>query len=148
MAEIPIRKATREDFPAIRLLIHKVQINPTGLDWRRFIVAVTQEGSVVGCGQIKAHGDGSREMASIAVHENSRGYGLARGIIETLLTLEKNRPIYLMCRARLKSFYMKFGFTAIILEKMPPYFKSIYRAEKIFNINSKASDRLLIMCLE
>ncbi len=35
-----LRSATQTDFPAIRELIHRVQINPMGLDWARFVVAV------------------------------------------------------------------------------------------------------------
>jgi hypothetical protein len=35
-----LRPATVEDDPAIRGLVHIGRINPTGLDWRRFIVAV------------------------------------------------------------------------------------------------------------
>ena len=70
LAEFTVRPATREDFPAIRSLIHTVRINPTGLGWRRFLVAVTPQGRLLGCGQIKLHADGSREMASIAVYNN------------------------------------------------------------------------------
>ncbi len=55
-----------------------------GLDWRRFLVAVTPQGEMVGCGQIKPQGD-LRMLASIAVLPAWRGRGVARRIIERLL---------------------------------------------------------------
>jgi N-acetylglutamate synthase-like GNAT family acetyltransferase len=148
LVDFIIRAASQEEFPAIRSLIHAVQINPTGLDWRRFLVAISARGSFLGCGQIKPHSDGSKELASIAVQENSRGRGIARMIILTLVELEVERPLYLMCRARLESFYNKFGFRTINLEIMPPYFRRICRLERIFNSASQADNRLLVMRLE
>ena len=70
---LPIRPATSADAPAIRALIRRVRINPTGLDWRRFLVAEGPEGMILACGQIKPHGDGTFELASVAVDEAWRG---------------------------------------------------------------------------
>lgn len=148
MADFIVRTAMQEDFPAIRQLIHTVQINPMSLDWRRFLVATSPKGVLLGCGQIKLHSDGSKEIASIAVKQEERGKGIARSIISALIKLEPERPLYLMCRSRLNSFYEKFGFRAIILEEMPHYFKRISRAERIFNFASRAEDRLLVMRLD
>ncbi len=147
MVDFKVREATRKDFPAIRGLIHDVLINPTGLDWRHFLVAMTQENSLLGCGQIKTHFDGSRELASIAVREQARGQGIARAIIEALLARETNRPLYLMCRSRLEPLYTKFGFRTIDLKDMPVYFQRIKRAERIFNSMAQAEDRLSVMRL-
>jgi hypothetical protein len=52
-----------------------------------------------------------------------------------------------MCRARLESLYVKFGFLAIGAAEMPHYFQQISRAERIFNRNAAAEDRLLVMRL-
>ena len=142
-----IRVATRQDFPAIRALIHAVSINPMGLDWRHFLVAVTPENNLLGCGQIKSHFDGSRELASIAVVEAARGQGVARSIIQELLVRETRRPLYLMCRARLESLYVKFGFYAIDQNAMPIYFRRISRAERVFNSKAQPEDRLMVMRL-
>jgi Predicted acyltransferase len=148
LVDIIVRAALQEDFPAIRALIHAVQINPIGLDWRRFQVAMSPNGELLGCGQIKPHADGSKELASIAVQESERGNGIAREIILKLLTLEPDRPLYLMCRARLNSFYKKSGFKSVEIEDMPPYFKRIRRVERIFNSSSRVDDRLLVMRLD
>jgi N-acetylglutamate synthase-like GNAT family acetyltransferase len=145
MFDFVIRSATRQDFPAIRALIHAVSINPTGLDWRHFLVAVTPDNTLLGCGQIKPHFDGSCELASIAVQERARGQGVARAVIQELLAHDTTRPLYLMCRARLEPLYVKFGFHAIGLEDMPVYFQRISRAERIFNSNAHPEDRLMIM---
>ena len=145
MVDFIIRQATGQDFPEIRALIHSVSINPTGLAWRRFLVAVTPENALLGCGQIKPHADGSFELASIAVQEQARGQGVARAVIQELLAREKTRPIYLMCRARLEPLYVKFGFRAIRLDEMPVYFQRISRAERIFNSKARAEDRLMVM---
>ena len=62
-----IRKATRGDAAFIRRLIWQVGINPLGLDWQRFVMAVHGHGVRIGCAQLKMHKDGSRELASVAV---------------------------------------------------------------------------------
>ena len=121
MDNFSIRTAGKDDFPAIRALIHAVQINPIGLDWHRFLIAVTPENEMIGCGQIKPHTDGSRELASIAVQEQARGQGVARAIIEELLVREPTRPLYLMCRTRLGSLYAKFGFSTQKRHQMTGY---------------------------
>ena len=148
MGEIIIRAAKAEDFSNIRRLIHAVNINPTGLDWKRFLVAFSPANEFLGCGQIKPHRDGSIELASIAVQEHFRGRGVARAIIEKLLVGESRRPLYLMCRLRLVALYEKFGFRIIGRNEMPPYFQMISRAERIFNKSAESMDRLRVMRLD
>lgn len=143
-----MRRALNKDYQAIKRLIHLVHINPLGLDWRRFIIAETPQGDLLGCGQIKQHGDGSREMASIAVAIKSRGRGVARVIISRLLVEESRRPLYLMCRTRLSNLYQKFGFYPIQPVEMPKYFSRIHSAERIFNTDAKPENRLMIMRLD
>ena len=148
MVDFVVCPATRQEFSEIRVLIHAVHINPTGLDWRRFLVAVSPDKTILGCGQIKPHFDGSRELASIAVKEDARGQGVARAIIQELLNRETTRPLYLMCRARLEPLYVIFGFRAINQDEMPRYFQQISRAERIFNSKAPAEDRLMVMRFE
>jgi N-acetylglutamate synthase-like GNAT family acetyltransferase len=148
MTDHLIRSAARADFPFIRSIILAAQINPIGLDWRRFLVVTSPQNKVLGCGQIKPHSHGTRELASIAVRPEERGQGIARKIILALLSRETKRPLHLMCRARLGSLYSKFGFYAIRLEEMPAYFKSICWLERILNSKSRPEDRLLVMRLD
>jgi N-acetylglutamate synthase-like GNAT family acetyltransferase len=123
-----LRPATQQDFPAIRSLILQVQINPLNLDWRRFLVAVDEQGVLIGCGQIKRHADGSAELASIAVVAKQRGRGIAREIINHLIAGHPTgEPLYLTCRASLRLLYEKFGFCMIESGEMPPYFRRVRR---------------------
>ena len=148
MREIVIHPATSEDTAAIRSLVIKGNINPTGLDWRRFLVAVSSEGEVIGCGQIKPHRDGSQELASLAVAEEWRGLGVARGILERLIASKeesKEGPIYLMCRSSLGSLYEKFGFEPVEHPQMPKYFQRVSRLSSIIEVLRKEGETLLIM---
>src|SRR5215216_7478030 len=126
MTSYTLRPALKGDFPSIKELIHLGEINPMGVDWKRFVVATNREGEVIGCGQLKPHGKETLELASIAVHPQHRNQGVARAIIEHLLA-DSSRPLYLMCRSRLESLYEKFGFHAIAYDEMPRYFQRISR---------------------
>jgi N-acetylglutamate synthase-like GNAT family acetyltransferase len=126
MTTYTLRPARETDFPTIKKLIHTGEINPLGLDWKRFVVAVGQEGNVIGCGQLKPHGKETIELASIVVSSEYRNQGVGRAIIEHLL-VGSPRPLYLMCRSRLEPLYEKFGFRAIAYEDMPRYFQRIAR---------------------
>lgn len=126
MATFTLRPAQETDAAAIKNLIYSVGINPMGLDWKRFVVAVDEQNRVIGTGQIKPHGAkvDLLELASIAVVAEYRGQGIARAIIEHLLQ-DSSRPLYLTCRSHLQRFYEKFGFRAIAFDEMPRYFQRI-----------------------
>jgi len=120
-----LRPAVQSDQPIITRIIREANINPMSLDWRRFLVA-EEEGAIVGVGQIKMHGDGSRELASIAVIPARQGQGIARKIIEQLIAQEAG-ALYLTCRSQLEPFYARFGFRKIERAEMPPYFRRLIR---------------------
>jgi len=138
-----LRPATAEDDPAIRWLVRTGNINPTGLDWRRFVVAVNEQGEVIGCGQIKPHGDGSHELASLAIHPDWRGRGIARAIIEHLIAVHP-ATLHLICRAELGPLYEKFGFRTLELGEMPKYFRRIFRLGSLLSALSDGGG-LLVM---
>jgi len=146
MAEHPyqIRQAEESEIPRIRALIYAVKINPMNLDWRRFIVAVSPDDELIGCGQIKPHRDGSRELASLAVVPEWRERGVARQIIETLLVAYPGE-LYLTCRGRLGAFYEKFGFQVISETEMPPYFRKISRLSRLLGTSGLIPADLLVM---
>jgi N-acetylglutamate synthase-like GNAT family acetyltransferase len=139
-----IRPALHGDYPRIRALIYAVKINPMNLDWRRFFVAVSPEGDLVGCGQVKPHRDGSLELASIAVADAWRGRGIARDIIQALL-LAHPGELYLTCRSRFAPFYEKFGFQVIGEAQLPPYFRKISRLARVFSSSGLIPGDLLVM---
>ena len=139
-----LRAANAGDAAAIRSLIRQAHINPTGLSWRRFVVAVDSHGALLGTGQVKPHGDGSLELASIAVQPGWRGHGVARAIIERLLA-EYPGPLYLTCRAKLGPFYEKFGFERLEESDMPAYFRTVSRAFNMLQHISGKNTALWVM---
>ncbi|RPI83241.1 MAG: N-acetyltransferase [Chloroflexi bacterium] len=128
--EYKIREASQRDFKYIKKLIYSVRINPIGLDWRRFIVATDPEDSILACGQIKRHYDGSRELASIAVCPEHQMKGLGSAVIRHLIEREPP-PLYLTCRSQLETYYVRFGFRKVSPVEMAPYFRRIYKLAKL-----------------
>lgn len=140
-----LRAATESDFPAIKSLIRQGGINPFGLDWRRFTVAVSGE-DVIGCGQLKPVPGGLMELASLAVRPAHRHHGIARALIEQLLE-EAPRPVYLTCRSGLGSMYEKFGFRALEADEMPSYYRFLHRLAVLFMKLTRRNETLLVMKL-
>jgi amino-acid N-acetyltransferase len=146
LADFSLRPANEADFPIIRQIIRESRLNPTGLNWQRFIIAETPQGEFAGCGQIKPHAEGMLELASIAIPEPYREQGVASRIIEHLLANEPDRPIYLTCRTELREFYEKFGFRALDLNEMPSYYRRLSYLVNFFLFFSKS--RMLVMAQE
>jgi amino-acid N-acetyltransferase len=124
-----LRRATEADQDRIKEIIHEVGINPSGLSWQRFLLAEVA-GTVIGTGQIKPHGDGSRELASIAVLPAYEHRGIGSQIIRALLEGESD-TIYLMCQRRNEAFYQGFGFSAIAEDQMPRALRRIYYVVRV-----------------
>jgi amino-acid N-acetyltransferase len=120
-----------------------MRINPSGLDWRRFVLAVDESGGMIGCGQVKPHGDGTRELASIAVVPEWRGRGVARAIIEYWLA-RAEPPLWLTCNSGLIPMYQKFGFQEI-RDNLPPYFKRLRRIAGVVIFAARSDQYLAIM---
>ncbi len=141
---ITLRRATALDAGAIRHITSAVHNNPMGLNWQHFVIATDQLGGLVGCGQVKLHRDGSQELASIAVQPGWRGNGIARSIIEQLLS-EHPGTIYLTCRSELGPLYQRFGFRAVQFSEMSPYFRRLKRLVALFTKLTHQPDRMLVM---
>jgi N-acetylglutamate synthase-like GNAT family acetyltransferase len=127
MSTYHLQAATAGQQKAIKALIRAARINPLGLDWRRFVVALDGDGRVIGCGQVKPHRDGSWELASIVVAPAWHGQGVARAVIEHLLARSPH-PLWLTCMTALVPFYTRFGFREVSPPaQMPPYFRRLSR---------------------
>ncbi|MBX3048767.1 MAG: GNAT family N-acetyltransferase [Anaerolineales bacterium] len=129
---------------AIRQLVRAAGINPTGLAWERFLVALSAEDELIGCIQIKPHADGSRELASLAVAPAWQGRGLARALLEALLA-GNHGELYLMCQSRLGPLYAKFGFQPVAAPDMPTYFRRVSKLAGVVLSLKKADEQLLVM---
>jgi len=123
LREVPlkIRPATAEDQATISRLVKDARLNPMSLNWPNFIVA-EESGAVVGIGQVKAHGDGSRELASIVVVPARQGQGIGSAVIRTLLASNPGAVLHLTCRRELQGYYERFGFRRLSGADYPPYF--------------------------
>jgi N-acetylglutamate synthase-like GNAT family acetyltransferase len=146
-ARFTLVSALESDFPAIKALIHETGINPMGLDWRRFTIAKTLDGQFIGCGQLKPHGDGSVELASIAVTPAWRKKGVASSIIRKLMA-DAPRPLYLTCLSNNEPFYEKFGFRAIHGNELPKYFRRLSKMAGLINALNIMQEKMLVMKLD
>ena len=120
-----IRPATEADQAEITRIVRSSNITPYWLAWPRFLVA-EEQGRIVGVGQVKQHGDGSRELASIATIPECRQKGVATAVVNALLARESG-ALFLTCRHQLEPFYTRFGFVTAGREEMSPYFRRIER---------------------
>ena len=124
--EFSLRPAQVEDNAIIHRLIRQEHLNPHGIDWPRFIVAVDRHGAIIGCGQVKIHSSNLRELASLVVREECRGRGVARVLITTLIAQHPGE-LYLTCRAKLEPLYQRFDFESLSPSEMPAYFRRMYQ---------------------
>jgi N-acetylglutamate synthase-like GNAT family acetyltransferase len=141
-----LRPATEADFAEIKALIRQVRINPMGLDWRRFTVAVNEQGGIIACGQLKPAPGGLTELASLAVLPAFRRRGIARALIEHLLA-KATPPVYLTCRSRLGTMYEKFGFRVLDGDETPPYYRRLQRLAGALMELARRNETLLVMKL-
>jgi N-acetylglutamate synthase-like GNAT family acetyltransferase len=127
---ISIRSASAADQSTITAIVRAARIYPRDLDWRRFLVA-EEDGRVVGVGQVKPHGDGSRELASLAVVPERQAQGIGSALVHTLLAHEPG-PIHLMCMDWLEPYYQRFGFRRLGRTELPPSFRIVGRLAPAF----------------
>lgn len=142
-----LRRATAADQAQITALIRAARLNPLSLDWRRFVVA-DEGGRVVGAGQVKPHGDGAREVASIAVAPDRQGAGIGSAIVAALIALEPP-PLYLYCAEYNEGYYLRFGFRALTPAEMPRSLRRIHRFSHallgVLNAVTGQQRRLVVM---
>ncbi len=141
---IKLRPAAEGDQAQIKRMVAAARINPTGLDWQRFVVAATAQGDIIGCGQIKPHRDGSSELASVVVEPAWRSQGIASQIIGHLIGSHSGL-LYLTCRGGLESFYNRFGFISLSPEEMTPYYRRISRLVSALGVLGLAQEGLRVM---
>ena len=125
-------------------MIRRAGINPLGLHWRRFVV-VEANGEVIACGQVRVHGDGTRELASLAVADGWQGKRLARAIIEHLQR-QAGPPLWLTCREGLVPLYRRFGFGQVTASgELSPYFRRLIRVARVLFKIMRRQEGLAVM---
>jgi amino-acid N-acetyltransferase len=143
-----IRAATERDQAAIRALVRSERLNPTGLHWRNFLVAVDGDG-LAGAVQMRKHADGSRELGSLVVAARRRRQGIAARLIDTLLASER-ASVHMVTGAAHAAHYRRWGFRAIEPEQAPRSVRFNYRMGQLACVVSflKRRDRRQLVILE
>jgi N-acetylglutamate synthase-like GNAT family acetyltransferase len=114
---ISIRRASERDQQAIRALVHSERLNPTGISWPNFVVAVLG-GRIIGAVQMRKHSDGSRELGSLVVSKDARGCGIASRLIDVLLA-EEQAPVWMITADPYAGAYSRWGFEQIEARAAP-----------------------------
>jgi N-acetylglutamate synthase-like GNAT family acetyltransferase len=126
-----VREAQAADQKVIRKIVRQARINPFGIYWSNFLIAEVED-HIAGIGQIKIHGDGSRELASIAVRLEFRRQGIATAIIESLLTGEEG-VLFLTCMRKMEGFYRPYGFRRATGTDLSPAMARLERLNQWFS---------------
>ncbi len=114
-----IRPATAQDQPHIISLARAERINPTGLNWPKFIVA-EEGGEIIGAVQLRNHPDGSQELGSLVVAPAFRRRGVAAKMIERCLGGASGRVLIITGGAH-ADYYARWGFRRIKPREAPPF---------------------------
>jgi N-acetylglutamate synthase-like GNAT family acetyltransferase len=124
-----IRRAVEDDQPAITRMVRAARLNPRGLHWSGFVVA-EDGGDLVGVAQVRAHSDGSRELASLVVRPGVRGRGIATAMVDALLAGE-TRPVFTIVDHRYAAHYERWAFHPVAATGLPPSIRSQYRMGRV-----------------
>ena len=116
-ATFRIRRAREADDYALTSLVRSERLNPIGIDWRRFVLAVDEKG-IAGAVQLRLHDDDSRELGSLVVREDARGRGIAARLIDALLAPVTTR-VCMITGARFAHHYVRWGFRRIDVKAAP-----------------------------
>ena len=133
-AYLTIRPAIETDQVAIRTLVHSEQLNPYGLDWPNFMVAVIGP-VLVGAVQLRRHLDGSRELGSLVVRKEARRRGIASRLIDALLAVTNERVLLITVEA-LAARYERWGFRPIEPEAAPAAIRRNYRIGSLASVTA------------
>ena len=133
-AHLTIRPAIETDQLAIRSLVHSERLNPYGLDWPNFMVAVIGP-VLVGAVQLRRHLDGSRELGSLVVRKEARRRGIASRLIDALLAGTNERVLLITVEA-LAARYERWGFRPIEPEAAPAAIRRNYRIGSLASVTA------------
>jgi N-acetylglutamate synthase-like GNAT family acetyltransferase len=112
-----LRRALPGDQPAIESLVRSERLNPTGLQWWHFVVAVDPNG-LAGAVQLREHADGTRELGSLVVRPELRGQGLSAQLIDLLLRSVHER-VLLITHESMVPYFARWGFSPLAAAMAP-----------------------------
>ncbi|MBE9478889.1 MAG: GNAT family N-acetyltransferase [Chloroflexi bacterium] len=142
---IQIRPARRDDAHKIASMVKDARLNPLGIRWERFRVAMDSREEVIGCAQVKDHRDGSMELASLVVRAKWRGHGVGRALVKAL-QIEHGPPLWLTSRSSLVPYYQRFGFRELEAGvHKPAYFRWVSRLVNTVGTIASKDEYLAVM---
>lgn len=143
--EFFLRPARRDERWLIVRRVLREGLDPTKLDWRKFVMAESPDGAVLGFAQMKDWGDGVREFGSLVVEPEVRGQGIGGALLEHLLAAYP-RPVYLFCGGHNVSYYLRFGFRRLKREsEIPGPLQRKWRVAGFFSRLFKANVALMVI---
>jgi amino-acid N-acetyltransferase len=131
---LTLRPATPDDQKAIVALVTRERLNPTGLHWSRFTLAM-MNGSLVGAVQMRWHRDGSRELGSLVVAGPERGQGIAARLIDSVLA-GTTGPVHVITGRPHARRWAGWGFAPIAPQKAPRSVRFNYRMGRMGRVLS------------
>ena len=134
VAHVTVRPAVEADQAAIRTLVRSERLNPYGLDWQNFLVAVIGP-VLVGAVQLRRHRDSSRELGSLVVRSEARRRGIASRLINQLLADTDERVLLITVEA-LATRYKRWGFRPIEPAAAPAAIRRNYRIGTIASVTA------------
>lgn len=88
--------------------------------FREFVVAVDEQGQVVGCGALRVYNDSLAEIASLAVEEGVHGRGIGRRLVDGLVEEARGLEIPVVFALTLQEiFFHRLGFRTVPKERFP-----------------------------
>jgi|SoiMethySBSTD1v2_1073268.scaffolds.fasta_scaffold196777_2 N-acetylglutamate synthase-like GNAT family acetyltransferase len=137
--KITIRTASEYDQEAITALVRSERLNPSDLDWRRFLVATDARG-LAGTVQLRNHFDGSLELGSLVVRPDTRSRGVAARLIDALMLFARGR-VYMITGARFAAHYAHWGFAPVEPTHAPSGIQRNYFLGRLAGIASRVIGR-------
>lgn len=131
LRQISIRPAQAAERWLIIRRILREGLDPSQLDWRRFVVAEDEVGEILGFAQMKDLGDGVQEFGSLVVEPHLRGQGIGGALLHHLVD-PAPKPVYLLCAAKRVRYYQRFGFCELRAEEMPAPLRRKWRTGNFF----------------
>lgn len=127
--QVKVRRAREEDQPVIRAMVRQARLNPANLYWERFVIA-EDDIRTVGVAQLRRHGDGATELASLVVEPGVRRHGIARQMVDALLADERE-PVWALIDRRFVEHFTRWGFAPVHPSELP---RSVSRGYRIGQI--------------
>ncbi|GMH35175.1 hypothetical protein BSKO_03043 [Bryopsis sp. KO-2023] len=142
------RKGRESDLDTIRKMIWAERMNPLGLDHNRFLVAVGDDGDLLGFAQVEAKPSEEKkeyvEFRTLIVKDQARGDGLGSALAKELLEKYPEDDVYMTTIGSSTDFYERLGFKEVQEKDMP---RALWFEWKAGMVVAKlaVNDRCLVM---